>query len=88
LLPFRCQLITSAMICDLIRIENKKAGDRPVGVYIQRKGRWVKLKDTAVLTWVDKETGQSILSPMVFPPEVSADDLEAPASTQPLRLGS
>ena len=48
---FSCDLLTAATICDIIRSEDRKAGDSPTGVWVLRKS-WSRVSGNAVLTLV------------------------------------
>jgi hypothetical protein len=62
-LAFKCGLLSAAMVCDIIRIQDWKAGDYPTRVYIRRdrsnpNAMWSKIPDKVPLavkcngTWV------------------------------------
>lgn len=79
-LRFTCPLLTAAMICDIMRKQCKKAGEPAIRVYLKRSDAWVKLAESAVLTWVQHSEGTptTFLSPVIFPSIVRPEDLVAP----------
>ena len=65
---FSCDPLTAALICDLLRSEDRRAGDVPTRVYLRRNKVWVRLSASDVLTEVG-EDGKATLSHDLFPPE-------------------
>ncbi len=66
-IPFTCDLLTAALVLDLVRSEARKANDPPIRAYIKRATAWERLPHAAVLTVV--WDGKSVLSPSIFPEE-------------------
>lgn len=64
IIPFVCPLLESAMIADVLRFQDKQAGNRVTGVWLDRGRGWRKLASDAVLTVKVNET--FILNPAVF----------------------
>lgn len=73
---FTCDLLTAGTISDLIRGHDKKLGDYPTRVYIQRAIAWERLPADTLLTIV--KDGRVILNPKVFPDKLIEVDA-APA---------
>jgi hypothetical protein len=65
---FTCSLLTAASICDILRGHDKKAGDAPTRVYINRGRGWARLPGGAVLSVV--RNGNVVLNPDVFTVEL------------------
>lgn len=66
---FICDLLTAAVVCDTIRSHDRKAGDFPTRLYIQRK-TWARIPSHIVLT--ELVDGKCKLNPSFFPEEVEA----------------
>jgi hypothetical protein len=65
--PFSCDLLKAASICDVVRGHDREAGDQPTRVYL-KKDHWRRLPADALLTLtVD---GGPALNPEWFPVEV------------------
>lgn len=64
---FTCDLLTAALTCDLIRNNDRKAGDYPTRVYVRYATVWERVTAAVVLTEV--VGGKVILNPEVFPPQ-------------------
>lgn len=62
-LPFVCDLITAATICDIIRNQARKDSKYPPRVYVKKRD-WKRLKESDYLTIVNN--GTVILNPEVF----------------------
>lgn len=76
-MPFRCDLLTAASFCDVLRGIDRRAGCRPTRVYLQRVAAWDKLAESAVLTVLTN--GKPALNPELFPPVAQAGSAEPPA---------
>ena len=66
---FICDLVQAACICDTLRNHDRRAGDPPTRLYLQKKegGAWERLPGAAVLTVM--EDGRAVLNPILFPRE-------------------
>jgi hypothetical protein len=62
--PFRCDLLSAAMICDVLRATDRKFNDAPTRIYLLRDGKWRRLVGDAVLSVVDG--GKVQLNPAIF----------------------
>lgn len=63
---FSCDLLTAATVCDILRSHDRKVGDPPTGIYINKATSWSRVINSTVLTvLVD---GKARLNPAVFPP--------------------
>jgi hypothetical protein len=80
-----CDLLTAALIIDILRSESRREGDEPIRAYIKREQAWIKLPRGAILTLSDGRNGAA-LNPEVFPPLVKREDL-SPLSWKPVILG-
>lgn len=60
---FSCDLLTAATLCDVIRANDRKAGDHPTRVWVKRRA-WTKLPGTAMLTLIER--GAVVLDPEWF----------------------
>lgn len=69
-IPFTCDLLSAACICDVIREHDRRAGDYPARVYYRRATVWEKLPATAILSLV--RPGKVILNPGVFRVDIEA----------------
>lgn len=74
--PFVCPLLEAALVCDVIRGQDRQGGDYPTRVYLFRR-TWSKLTATAVLTLV--RDGVPMLNPEWFPHDIEL------APVKPLR---
>ena len=63
-IPFRCDLLTAACICDMIRTHDRGVKDYPTRVYIRKKVAWEKVPANINLTTI--EDGDPVLNPVVF----------------------
>lgn len=63
-LEFTCDLLVSAIVCDLIRIYNKEVKDPPCQIYIFKSKTWSRITNHLTLTCV--QNGKTILNPLVF----------------------
>lgn len=45
-----CDLLAAAIVCDILRAENRREGDSVTKVYIHRGKAWTKLSSTIILT--------------------------------------
>ena len=66
--PFKCDTLMAACICDTLRVHDKRIGDPPTRVYLRRRGTWSLIPDEAILTKV--VNGSPRLDPMLFPDSV------------------
>lgn len=80
IVAFSCDLLTAALICDIIRSNDRKLGDRASPIYRQRSpgGKWVRASDTTVFTTTDTD-GKAHLSVDVFPEVIKPEDLIPPS---------
>jgi hypothetical protein len=72
-IPFACDLLQSAVICDIIRQHDRRDGKYPTRVYICRQSAWERIPSDAVLTIVEEDEDgnkQCVLNPRIFPLEV------------------
>lgn len=77
-----CDLLTAALVADVLRSNDRKTGDHPTRVYLRRReGAWIKLPHSAVLTEV--VNGKSELSAKWFPDQV---EMVSAAPLRPQRL--
>lgn len=61
---FICPLLEAAIICDVLRSHDRKAGDPPTGIYINKAASWSRVTNNTVLTvLVD---GKARLNPVIF----------------------
>ncbi len=78
---FTCPILEAALICDIIRNNDRLCGDPPTRAYIFRQD-WKRLRDTDVLTQVHE--GKANLAPAIF---TDAEIIIAPPIVQaPKRL--
>lgn len=49
-IPFTCELLQAALVCDIIRSHDRQAGDTEARIYIEKDGEWKKMERTAILT--------------------------------------
>lgn len=82
---FRCDLLTAAIVCDILRSHDRELGDAPTRVYIKRAEAWEPLAGRVVLTVV--VDGKCQLSPEVFPPVLELLPVAPPAPTGPVVFG-
>jgi hypothetical protein len=75
-IPFICDLLTAACICDTIRSHDRRAGDYPTRVYLKRVAAWEKLAGGVQLSVVKNE--KVMLNPELFPPVPQAGSAEPP----------
>lgn len=69
---FNCDLLTAALICDILRSHDREMGDSPTRLYLKRKS-WSRIPSYVVLTVV--VNGHTELNPEVFPTAVPLVDL-------------
>ena len=81
-LVFCCPLLEAALIIDLLRSEDRKAGDPPTRAYVRRGALWAKLPGNTVLTELGRD-GKARLSRKEFPAPIEAAPRLAPP---PVRL--
>lgn len=62
---FSCDLLTAAIVCDMLRSNDRKVGDAPTGLYINKNQSWSRITNNTVLTVVIN--GKAKLNPKVFP---------------------
>lgn len=62
---FCCDLLTAACTCDIVRGHDRRVGDYPTRVYIQRAQAWQKVSGSITLSVV--EDGRAMLNPELFP---------------------
>lgn len=72
-LVFKCDLLTAATVCDVIRAEDKKAGDFPTRLYLLRK-EWSRIPSYVVLTVMKND--KVVLNPKIFPTVVQLAPLK------------
>lgn len=65
-LAFSCPLLEAALICDILRNNDRKLGDEPTKVYLYSGRGWAEIGPSTVLTSTDG--GDLSLCPSVFPP--------------------
>lgn len=82
---FTCDLATAAAAADVLRDQDRAAGDRPTRAYLKsrRGGNWVQLSADAVLCRV--VSGRVLPNADVFRPDVRPTDLVAPP-VRPVRM--
>lgn len=78
---FKCDFLTAALLCDVIRHRDRQAGVYPTRVYLFREA-WSKLPSTAVLTVVVR--GTSGVERCVLNPELLKPPPPPPAKPSPL----
>ena len=61
---FKCDLLQAALVCDLLRSEDRKAGDAPTGVWVKRRDSWYKVSERLLLTLTVADEGA--LNPDLF----------------------
>lgn len=81
---FRCDLLTAALCCDVIRGHDRDAGDPSTRVYVFRKA-WSKLPSAAMLTQM--AGGKVQLHPSVFGGQ-QRTATPPPAPARRIRLGN
>lgn len=66
---FSCELLKAAIICDIIRSEDRKAGDFPTRVYYRKEAgkAWRSLPNDTVLTEEGEKEGSFSLNRKLFP---------------------
>lgn len=74
---FSCDLLTAAVICDILRGHDREGGDNPTRIYIKRDARWLKVPSHVV--FVDTSTGVARLNSALFPVKVVPAVLPGPA---------
>ena len=86
--PFTCGTREAALVCDILRSENRREGDEPVRVYIFRAKAWTRLSGQVILTLPgDPESGQKArLNPDIFPSQVMYAPLLPPKAPTRLEL--
>lgn len=75
---FCCDALTAALVCDIVRSHDRRAGDAPTRCYLFRKA-WSKVPGTVALSVV--EDGQAKLNPALFGERIEAEEptpLETP----------
>lgn len=66
---FVCRLLDAAIICDIIRSEDRKGGDIETRIYIQEEGRqWQRVGKSAVFAVT--VGGKLVLNPKLFQTEI------------------
>jgi hypothetical protein len=63
-----CEFTDAALVCDLIRSEDRRLGRTPTRLYLFRR-TWTQLSSTAVLTQVRQPDKKVVLNPDLFQPE-------------------
>jgi hypothetical protein len=69
-IPFCCDNVIAACICDTIRTRDRNHGQYPTRVYVKRKTAWEKVSGDAVLSVVAKGTNKIVLNPKFFGEEI------------------
>ncbi len=64
-LLFRCDLLIAAAVCDVLRANDRRAGENPTQVYVMRDRAWTRVTWNTLLT-VQNEQGEIVLNPAVF----------------------
>lgn len=69
-----CPIEIGSAVCDILRNHDRKAGDYPTRVYLNRGNGsevWTRLPADVVLTLIREIDGKSVpvLNPAIFPPE-------------------
>lgn len=75
---FTCDLLTAACICDTLRGHDRRAGDYPTRVYLQKAVAWNRLPNDMMLALV--EDGKVVLNPRVFTIELERAPSVAPVA--------
>lgn len=75
---FTCDLLTAAIICDILRSHDREVGDFPTRLYLKRES-WSRIPSRVVLTVT--EHGKVKLNPKLFPTEVRPSELVPPPTT-------
>lgn len=81
---FTCDLLTAALVVDLLKSECRRTKSDLVQGYIRRKESWARILNNEVLTAVDPDTGKTVLSPKTFPPPGSKAGKKAEEPPAPL----
>lgn len=94
---FVCDLLSAALLCDIIREHDKKSSEDPTRVYLRKgKGVWRKLASSEVLTVTRKNNGQvdgnssdslAVLNPKIFKSQKSSKLERAGPSPSPPKFG-
>lgn len=75
--PFTCDDLTAACICDLIRSNDAKLEETPTRVYLKRGAGWNRLRtEDSLSILID---GRPMLSPALFGTKLEAIPLETEA---------
>lgn len=67
---FDCDLLMAATTVDIIRSEDRKAGQYATRAYLFGRSAWSKLPSSAVLTRVNQGKGTVELNPAYFPESI------------------
>lgn len=77
-LAFDCQLLQAALMCDMLRHYDRKAGDKPTRVYAFKAKVWTRVPTNVTLTRVRHEGAKPELNPLFWDVKIEPIKAEMP----------